>query len=268
MFESTLAFFRWATDEDGWLDVNPAANLKWPLVAEAKKVRSRRPFSADEITHLFSSTLFTGCQSKYRRFLPGKAIFADAKYWIPIIGYYTGMRLGEIVQLHVSDAIVDADYSYFDLNEETGSGDPKHIKTNAGVRTVPMHPDLLDLGFATFVEQRRKWNKPCKRLFSEITLGADGQASTQFSKYFARLMDKVGLTDSELTFHSFRHGAEDAFRDANLQPYVIDSIMGHNDGKIGSAYGKGVDLSLKVEAVHAMKLPVSLVTLLQFEGDE
>ena len=81
-------------------------------------------------------------------------------------------------------------------------------------------------------------------------------------------MDKIGLSDPTLTFHSFRHGAEDAFRNANLQQYVIDSIMGHSDGKVSSEYGEGPNLSLKAEAVETMKLPVSLVPLLKSKGDE
>ncbi|MBX7532052.1 site-specific integrase [Qipengyuania sp. 1XM1-15A] len=268
LFEPVKAFFRWAKEEEGILAENPAADVKWQSMTTGKCALKRRPFSAQEVASLFGSPLFTGSKSPYRRFQPGNTIVEDAKYWIPIIGYYTGMRLGEIVQLHISDAVIDAEVPHFDLNENSGSGDPKHIKTDAGIRKVPIHPDVLTLGFAAFVEKRRKWNKPSKRIFSETTLGADGQASTQFSKFFARLLDIVGLTDPALTFHSFRHGAEDAFRNANLQQYTIDSIMGHSDGKVSASYGEGPSLALKVEAVEAMKLPVSLVSLLKPKGDE
>ena len=268
IFEPAKAFFRWAKEEEGILADNPAAAVRWQSTTTGKSARKRRPFSADELATLFGSPLFTGSKSQHRRFQPGDTVVQDARYWIPIIGFYTGMRLGEIVQLHISDVVFEAHVPHFDLNECSGSGDPKHIKTAAGIRKVPIHPDLLELGFAHFVEKRRKWNKPCKRIFSEITLGADGQASTQFSKFFARLMDAVGLTDPTLTFHSFRHGAEDAFRNADLQQYTIDSIMGHSDGKVSSEYGEGPGLSLKAEAVRSMKLPVSLVSLLKSTGGQ
>ncbi len=262
MFEPVKAFFRWAHEEEGLLEANPAANIRWQPTQTVKSAATRRPFGEDELIMLFGSPLFVGSRSKHRRFDPGETVVRDAKYWIPIIGYYTGMRLGEIVQLHVSDVLIDEKLSYFDLNENSGSGDPKHIKTAAGVRQVPLRPELLALGFSDFIEQRRKWDRPCKRLFSEVTLGADGQASTQFSKFFARLMDRVGLTDPALTFHSFRHGAEDAFRDAELPQYLIDTIMGHSDGKVSSAYGNGPSLSLKADAIRAMKLPIKLTSIL------
>jgi len=268
IFEPTKAFFRWAKEEEGILTDNPAGDVRWQSTSTGKSALKRRPFSADELATLFGSPLFTGSKSQHRRFQPGNTVVQDARYWIPIIGFYTGMRLGEIVQLHISDVALDADVPHLDLNEESGSGDPKHIKTAAGIRQVPIHSDVLELGFAAFVEKRQKWGKPCKRIFSEITLGADGQASTQFSKFFARLMDNVGLTDPTLTFHSFRHGAEDAFRNANLQQYTIDSIMGHSDGKVSSEYGVGPSLTLKAEAVQSMNLPVSLVPLLKSTGGQ
>ena len=75
-------------------------------------------------------------------------------------------------------------------------------------------------------------------------------------------MDKVGLKDPQLVFHSWRHGVEDALRDAGVQPYTIDRIIGHSDATMGGRYGKGVSLGVLAEAVASMKLPVRLTSLL------
>lgn len=266
IFEAAKAFLRWANEEEGLISANPAADVKWPAVKTPKDEISRRPFKHDELHTLFSSTIFTGCKSQHRRFESGSQIIKDDRYWIAIIGYYTGARLGEIVQLHLDDVLLDHEVPHFDLNEKKGPGDPKHIKSKAGVRKIPIHPDLLELGFAEFVAKRRKWNKPCKRLFSEVSLGTDGQASTQFSKMFARILDQVGLTDPALTFHSFRHGVADAFRDAGAQQYTIDAILGHSDGKVGSLYGEGPSLKNLALAISQLCLPIRLTDL--FKGGD
>lgn len=265
IFESTKAFFRWASG-DAHISLNPAAEIRVDTTGQPKKgtVR-RRPFKADELESLFTSPVFTGSISVRRRFEPGQLVIRDAKFWIPIIGYYSGARLGEIVQLHQADVKLDGPFPFIDVNEEGEglSGEKKHVKSEAGIRHVPLHPDILKLGFAEFVELRRKKNPKEPRLFYEVAYGADGQASTTASKWFSRLLDKVGLTDPALVFHSFRHGAEDAFRNALTPQYVTDSIIGHTDGRVSSGYGLGASLEVTSHAVQNLKLPVSLADILQ-----
>ena len=234
------------------------------IVEQGKKgERSRRPFEAEEIERLFSSPLFRGCQSAHRRDVPGKKIIQDGKYWIPILGLYTGCRLGELVQLAIEDVREEGGIAYLDINEKELMGeDQKSVKSRAGMRKVPLHPDLIELGFLNFVAKRAKQDKPNVRVFKEIRFGVDKQASTEYSKIFARLMDKVGLTDPRLVFHSWRHGVEDALRNAEVQPYVIDAIVGHADNTMGGKYGKGVALAVLADAVANMKLPVRLTEII------
>lgn len=263
IFQPVKAFFGWAISVEGLIETNPASAIKLVVGQQKKGERSRRPFEPDEIRKLFSWPTFTGCQSEHRRDLPGTTIVRDGKYWLPILGYYTGCRLGELVQLAIED-VQNADGLHFlDINEKVLLGtDEKSVKSVAGMRKVPVHPDLLELGFLDFVARRAKQDKANVRLFKEIKFGADKQASTVYSKTFARLMNKVGLTDSRLVFHSWRHGVEDALRDAEVQPYIIDAIVGHADNTIGSKYGKGVSLAVMAEAVAKMKLPVDLTELI------
>ncbi len=262
IYEPAKAFFRWAKSEEGLIAINPADDVKWITEKLPKGLKTRRPFVEKELLTLFQSPMFIGCKSKGRRFEPGKEIYKDAQYWIPILGYYTGARLGELVQLHVSDVKFESGTSHLDINEKSGSGDKKHVKTEAGVRQIPLHQDLIDLGFLDFVKRRQHWKHSSRRLFSEVKFGVDGQASTEFSKKFTRIMDRVGLKDPALTFHSFRHGAEDAFRNASQPQYLIDAVMGHSDGKVSSIYGVGPNIELKAEAISAMKVPISLPNIL------
>lgn len=250
------SLFRWA-HQRGYCVSNPADVVSVTPPKQKKGSRSRRPFTADELRCFFSCPLFTGSVSKSRRFEAGKVITKDAYFWLPILGYYTGARLGELIQLQLDDLMIHGDAPFISINED---GDQKHVKTEAGVRSVPLHPDLVALGFIDFVSARRKLSKK-SRLFREIAYGADGQASTVFSKWFGRAMDKAGLTDARLVFHSFRHTAEDYFRTSKLPKYVIDQIMGHRDLSAAGEYGVGLDVAEAADVVSGLKLPVSLVQL-------
>lgn len=265
IFEPCQAFFRWCKNVQGLIDKNPAEDVRMMIIGKDKAVKNRRPFREDELRCLFGSPLWTGCHSVDRRYRKGTRIIQDAKFWIPILGYYTGARLGELVQLHFADVRLDDQFPCISINEENeaGAASKKHVKSMAGIRTVPIHPDIMALGFAEFVARRRKGSKSSDRLFPEFPYGSDGQASTVFSKFFARLLDAVGLNDPALVFHSFRHGAQDAFRDALTPQYVTDKIIGHHDGATSSGYGMGVSLDVAASAMAAAKFKVRLPEILR-----
>lgn len=266
IYETAQAFFRWAKTKRGYIAVNPAEDVKLDVPSGPKSKRPRRPFTEPELQKLFSAPLFTGSLSVNRRFDPGEFVMKDARYWLPILGYYTGARLGELVQLHLCDVITEGPLPFISITDagsgKPGSDDYKSVKSVAGVRRVPLHPDLIDLGFARFVQHRLKEKRASKRLFWSVSLGADGQASTTFSKWFARFLDKTGLKDPALVFHSFRHSAEDAFRDALLPQYVIDRVIGHDSGLVSAGYGEGISLEVAYDAVKVMKLKVRVPEVL------
>lgn len=263
IFETAKALFNWAESE-AYIATNPARAIKINApTSKATKPKLRRPFTPDELERLFSAPVFTGCHSPHRRTVPGSLILRDAYFWIPVLGFYTGARLGEIVQLHINDLDIDGPIPFLRITETGSSGaDAKHVKSLAGVREVPLHPDLIALGLLEFVRTRAKAKRASKRLFFEIAFGADGQASTTFSKWFGRLLDKAGLSDPGLVFHSFRHGMQDAFRNALTPQYVIDRVIGHADGHVSSQYGQGVDLATARDAMAKLALPFSISSFL------
>lgn len=267
----TKAMFRWA-HERAYIPTNPAAIVSVDAPKQKKGKRSRRPFTASELAHLFGSTVFTGCKSRSRRFEPGSDIIKDARFWLPILGYHTGARLGELVQLHFDDCVVDGPTPHISINENSdakpGEDSYKHVKSEAGVRIIPLHPDLIELGFPDYVKRQRKKAGTRKRLFFGVKFGADDQPSTVFSKWFGRCLDKVGLTDPALCFHSFRHTAEDYFRSSQVPKYLIDQIIGHQDHSAAAEYGAGVSLEVAYDIVASLKLPVRLPQLIKkIEGD-
>jgi len=265
IFEVAQAFFRWAR-ADGYVSENPSDGIRVEMPKLAKTHKARRPFNSVELTRLFKAPVFQGCKSAGRRFEPGAVKMRDAYYWIPVLAYLTGARLGELVQLHVLDVHLDGPTPYIEITDANGgalgTGDEKHVKSAAGVRRVPIHPALVELNFPEFVTKRAADKRASKRLFFEVAYGADGQASTVFSKWFGRLLNKVGLSDPALVFHSFRHNAEDALRNALQPQYVIDRVIGHSDSATSALYGEGASLEVAAAAVKAMKLPVDVCSIL------
>ena len=158
IYQPCKAFFRWAKSEQGMIVINPAEDVRMSSLLKGKSVKRRRPFTGAELEQLFSSPTFTGSKSKNRRYDPGSTLVWDYKFWVPILGFYTGARLGELIQLHVSDAHVEGDIPFISINDEKLAGSDtshqKHVKSLAGVRLVPLHPDVMALGFAEFVSKR------------------------------------------------------------------------------------------------------------------
>lgn len=256
------SFFRFA-HERGYCAVNPAQVLTVTKPKQQKGLKSRRSFKVPELEKLFSAPLFCGCMSKSRRFEPGAMVIKDAFFWVPLLAFYTGARLGELIQLRLDDVIVEGATPHISINEEgSTTADKKHVKTEAGVRLVPLHPELMQLGFADFVGHRRKTCGKHVRLFWEIAYGADGLASSTFSKWWGRAMDKMGLDDPALTFHSFRHTAEDFYKTSLTPKYLIDQIMGHSDQSSAGEYGVGIDIATAFKIVASLQLPVSVTAIL------
>lgn len=249
------SLFNWAKAH-GYLKEPPVSGLVVDLAKRTKGEKARRPFTSAELVKLFSSPNFVGCKGTSRRFDTGPVVMRDAYFWIPVLGLYTGARLAELVQLHLDDVGTEGPISFIDINERNPPGIPgsrKHVKSEAGVRKIPLHPDLVELGFLDFVTARRKDKRAraTHRLFFEVRYGADGQPSSAISKWFGRLMDSVGLTDPALVFHSFRHTVEDALRNAELHAYVINRVIGHDDNHVSGKYGQGASLEVAPRATSA-----------------
>lgn len=79
-----------------------------------------------------------------------------------MLALYTGARLNELCQLLVNDIKFDGDIAFFSINDD---GDKK-LKTSAAVRIVPIHSELVKMGFMDYVKEMRE--KKSVRLFPEL----------------------------------------------------------------------------------------------------
>ena len=232
-FSYVKSFLIWL-DAEGYIDGVPGASVKIAAPKPGLK-KPRRPFTQDELNEIFSSPLYSGFSSRHRRYLPGKHKAQDGLYWVYLIGLYTGMREGELIQLTRSDLHVHDDMPFFDIRPELD------LKTETSVRRVPIHPDLFDFGLREWLEARAK--KAEKRLLFEIKLGPPGNLTAISSKKLNKYLVKIGVkTGPDLTFHSFRHVFMDAMRSANVPEQRLHEFVGHKDRTVTGGYGQGASL--------------------------
>ena len=224
---------RWARRE-GLTDVD--AEEIYPLVKRTAGEDSRDPFSRDQLKAIFDAPLFTGCVDDERSFAKaGPNHPRRSRFWVPLIALYTGMRMGEILQLSPEDVKSSPKGTPFiHIHRDDG----RRLKTMNAVREVPVHPELTKIGFVIFAENQRK--DGLEMLFPDVPEGSDGYQSSTFSKRFETFLRSCGAHDDRTSFHSFRHNFRDALREANVSEEKAEQLCGWSRGKKDSRrYGRG-----------------------------
>ncbi len=149
------------------------------------------------------------------------------RFYIPIIAFFTGMRLNEIASLKSSDILYDEDTKiyYFDLIDVD-------VKNNSSKRIVPLHKFLLkNLKFKNYMELM----KDEERLFMRLTYHEDHSYGYSLGKAFNLEKFKSQWINPErlnhkkymLDFHSFRHTAITRLEEGGASESEINMISGH-----------------------------------------
>jgi integrase len=189
---------------------------------EVQEERDQWP--PEMIGRLFKTPIWTGCRSHARRTEPGTYIHRDWKYWIPILGAYTGMRAEEICSMLVEEIQYSekADLWYFNLRKSK-----RRLKTLGSARYVPIHSHLLSFGFLEALVKGRPGDE---YLFPDMKITSlDDVRSDQFTKAFTYYRQQVKLYDPKIGFHSFRHSVVTAIMDhENANKGFAEEITGHD----------------------------------------
>ena len=232
-------------------------NSGFPKVLSDKDIRrkgvKREAFTQDELKALF------GDMGKYVQATEG----VPSRFWAPLIALYSGMRLEEICQLHLSDIVKMDGVLCFSINEESGgSGYVKHVKSSAGIRKVPVHPHLWDeLGLEKFVASR--WAKTSKEKYTSTLLFPDLQErvnavnhatvklGSALTHWFTRYRRSVGVggqhgEPSTKAFHSFRHTMiEYLHKEARVDLSMLQAVVGHEMVDMGVTENYAGDWAVK-----------------------
>jgi integrase len=208
------AVLQWAKKE-GYLSSNPADGITQLRTKDNGDDR-RLPFSVEQVRAILDKLPETG----YLR-------------WLWIIGLYSGARLAEIAGLRREDLHEELAENgkegvlCFDIRPHEG----RRLKNKASRRLVPVHPEILKLGFTV----------DCLPFKSD-------------AHYYSRrvnpwLRKAAGITDPRLSYHSARHTVKDRLRAARVPEPEQRALMGHGANGVADGYGLGFPMDVLAESM-------------------
>lgn len=211
-----------------WDEALPAAEAASNIFSGFKfsrqqRAQDQRPmWTKADLEKLFKTPIWAGCKSEGRRSTPGSLVIRDEKFWLPLIAVFSGARQEEICQLHVEDIRQEEGVWLFDINPRP----PRKLKNRSAVRLVPIHDELIRIGFLGYVDEQRKAGNA--RVFPNLNPGgADDRLGHGFTKWFTRYRRDVELYEVGKDFHSFRHSATTFLHQGGALDSVIDRLTGH-----------------------------------------
>lgn len=206
MFKS---FFDWA-ERHGYAPHTLFDGMK---VAKAKDSDTeRKPFTLDQ-----SRLIYTELTEN-----PSGLVRNDSHKWGMLLGMFTGARLNEICQLDIDDVQPD-DTTWF-LNITDEGDDNKSVKSKAGRRKVPLHSELIRLGFLDFLDSR----KNRKRLFADYNYNANGGYGRSLGRWCNEsFLPNLGIKKPGLVFHSLRHTVVTRLSQSDVPEPIVQCIVGH-----------------------------------------
>jgi len=232
------SIWNWAAREQ-LVTGNPFTGLTVPdPVADRDR---RDPFSPAQLSTLFSSAPWNVPWAKGRD-RPGA-------YWVPLICLFHGLRNGEASGLRVEDVYEADGQPVLHVREYEG----RTIKTAEARAELPIHPELLRLGFTGFVEDQRKAG--AVGLFPDGKASNRGQHGAKLGERFSAHVRALGLEGRKLGMHSFRHNFEDRLRAAEIAPRTALALARRKEPGSGDGYGWGLSMVQKAEALAQVQYP-------------
>ena len=130
------------------------------------------------------------------------------------------------------------------------------MKTDSSLRTIPIHPKLIDMGFLYYVEYQRKNKK--EKLFSDLRQQKRGLYGRSVQAWFARHLDTLGIISETKVFHSFRHTFEAKAVEKRIPSEYQNAICGWTDRGVGQrVYGKKKDIRIMLEELSKIEYPIN-----------
>lgn len=234
----------WARDEGLAVD----ANLKPSRLRKRETVRARDKrdaFTLDQLHRVFRNPVWTGSRSEYHQTNPGHTLYKNGIYWCPLIGAFTGARREEIAGLAPAD-IIQKDGIWCLSIEDS---ELRRVKNLSSHRFVPIHPQLIDLGFLAHVETAKTSGQ--RGLFPELYEPGNNAFGRKVGRRMRQIIDReLGAEGSNLSFHSLRHYVQNELDYAGVDDKLVRDIVGHEGTDIhDKVYRKAAPIRTLADAI-------------------
>ncbi|GMA82283.1 hypothetical protein GCM10025855_18160 [Shewanella glacialipiscicola] len=201
-------FFTWACDITKHSTNNPiATDSTYKLLKDKKHNQTpRTKFSNQQ-----ALTITDHC----------KANLSNPFSWAILLMAYHGMRNSEVTNLTKSDIITDPDSQISYINIKQG-------KTANAKRKIPIHREILKLGFIAYVQQ--------------FKIDIFNFSSTKLTSYYSHELrpslkiPHLAEDGSRLSLYSFRHTVISKLTAENIQRSIQNKIVGHAQSETQAGY--------------------------------
>ena len=222
-------FGNWGVRQ-GLLITNPFSGMKFSV---KKQPHTRQPFTADELRKIFKPETYLKWTIHFSHpYRKNRVSNQLPYYWIFLLGIFSGMRTNEMCQLRLIDIKKQNNiwFIFIEDSEET------KVKTENAIRKVPVHPQLIDLGFVDYVTTQKKSKRG--RLFWELSEDRDGFASHVSRHYNQRFLPAVGVWKKYTkVLYCTRHTFINKLYSEKVDQNVIKALVGHEKEFTMKHYG-------------------------------
>ncbi|MET3578220.1 integrase [Mesorhizobium robiniae] len=149
-----------------------------------------------------------------------------AKRWSPILCAFSGARIAEITQLRKQDFRMEGETPVMRITPAAGT-----VKAG-GYRDVPLHSQVIDMGFMSFVEAA-----PDGALFHSGDKEQITAARTVAGRVSQWLQSLELIPDGLSPNHAWRHRFKTVGTELQISGRVLDAIQGHASKTAGDDYG-------------------------------
>jgi integrase len=220
--------------------------------------KREKGFVDSEIRTIFGHSLFQGAESASRPYSYGTYLANGWRFWAPLIGFFSGARVGEIAQLRPGDVLEvdEGGVKTWVLRITEESDGSRTLKNQASNRDVPVHEELVRIGLLELADFQRA--SGAKSLLPDCPTPVGGDPGKQISKWMSeKFLKRLGIKRKGLGMHGFRHRLTTLLRDAGVPQDAREALAGRVGTGSDANYG-GWSMARLRNELHKIKVPADI----------